>query len=256
MVLEPSNTSIVNKPHPAFLGSYLQGVLMENIDSDYAGYLHRLSFNPYSQCCLPGETDGTIIWKINALTDEAAEHILSPLGRIDSFELRAVNSRMSVIKTSLEAVPIKALTDLITHGNNSKMLMRFLTPTAFKSQGSYIFMPSIRLIFQNLLMHYSAIYDGSSEADQDTVSYIEQHALISSYDIRSYYYPHTANGGKKIPGFIGKLTLSLRGPSAMVGLANMLMKFGEYAGLGIKTSMGMGGFSYEPLTQPACPHKE
>ena len=44
----------------------------------------------------------------------------------------------------------------------------------------------------------------------------------------------------KIPAFIGKITIKLTGTKTMTNFANMLFEFGEYSGIGIKTSLGMG----------------
>ena len=104
-------------------------------------------------------------------------------------------------------------------------------------------MPSVRLIFQNLLMHYRQVYEGNKEIDVDTVAYIDQHVRITAYNLRSQYFAYASGAGKRIPAFMGSLTFSIGGPPTMGGLARMLLKFGEYAGVGVKTSMGMGAFS-------------
>ena len=46
--------------------------------------------------------------------------------------------------------------------------------------------------------------------------------------------------GVKIPGFKGDITIRIGGPQQMSNMAWMLAKFGEYAGVGIKTGIGMG----------------
>ena len=43
-------------------------------------------------------------------------------------------------------------------------------------------------------------------------------------------------------GFVGEICLKIKGPSLMVNLVNVLLQFGEYAGTGIKTAIGMGAF--------------
>lgn len=45
----------------------------------------------------------------------------------------------------------------------------------------------------------------------------------------------------KIPAFVGSLTLHAAGPQSLRGLVAMLLSFGEASGIGVKTSMGMGG---------------
>ena len=42
------------------LGPFLQGALMELVDSGYAAELHQLPFNPYSQYCL--WEDDALVW--------------------------------------------------------------------------------------------------------------------------------------------------------------------------------------------------
>lgn len=226
---------------PEVLGSCLQGVLMEHIDTAYARLLHQLPFNPYSQYCSK-DSDGNLVWHINALTDEAAAYIIEPMRTIDSITVRSRKLTLEPLKSTLETLDLKGLLDVIRQEGDRKQKVRFVTPTAFKSQGDYVFMPSVRHMFQNLLMHYSQVYEGSKEVDADTVAYINQHVKITSYNLRSQYFAYASGEGKRIPAFIGTLTLSIGGPVTMVGLVRMLLKFGEYAGVGVKTSMGMGAF--------------
>ena len=58
--------------------SNLQGVLMEQIDTDYAQELHQYSLNPYSQYVVK-EKDKTV-WYICTVNEEAYENIILPLG--------------------------------------------------------------------------------------------------------------------------------------------------------------------------------
>jgi CRISPR-associated endoribonuclease Cas6 len=46
--------------------------------------------------------------------------------------------------------------------------------------------------------------------------------------------------GVKIPSFVGKITFRMHGAQTMTNLAQMLFRFGEYSGIGIKTALGMG----------------
>ncbi len=244
MTLRPSGPFEATASKANALAPYLQGALLERVDAQYAGLLHQLPFNPYSQYCILAN-DGSIVWKVTALSDEAAQFLIEPLRSLEEVHLRAVGTSFSVSSTTLESLDIKCLLDSIYEDGPSKVKLQFLTPTAFKSRGSYVIMPTPRLIFQNLLMHYSQVYEGSKEIDADTVDFIEQNVHVCSYNLQSRYFEHVAPHGKKIPAFIGAMTLSIGGPQSMTGLARMLLKFGTYAGMGIKTSMGMGGFACE-----------
>lgn len=80
--------------------SNLQGVIMENIDEEYAGYLHQSGLNPYSQCLLKEE--GKIIWKICTVTDEAYECLIMPMSKISEFTLKNKKSPMKIVKKEIE----------------------------------------------------------------------------------------------------------------------------------------------------------
>lgn len=238
LVLKPTE-ALERSQRSGSLGPYLQGALMERVDAGYAALLHELPFNPYSQYCYwEGES---LVWRINALTNEASSHIIEPVRRLDVVEIKAMRASLEVTKTSLETLSLSALTGSVNEPGEDKLRVRFVTPTSFKSQGSYVIMPSVRLVLQNLLMHYGQVYDNNKEGYAETVEYVDRHMRILSYNLRSSYFGHIAGGRQRIPAFVGTMTLGLRGPDMTAGLARMLLRFGEYAGVGIKTSMGMGG---------------
>ncbi len=226
-------------------GPYLQGALMEQVDRDYVDMLHKLPFNPYSQYCYKEKESGKLVWRISALTDEAAAYVIEPLLRKDSFVIHGLKSEYAVLERTTRTISLKSLTDMIQGKGHGKTAIRFVTPTSFKSKGRYVFMPSVRLILQNLLMHYSQVYEDNKEMDEETISYMERHAAITSYNLRSQYFMHVMGDSRKIPAFVGTVSLSFKGPQTVSGLARMLLKFGECAGVGIKTSMGMGGMECE-----------
>jgi CRISPR-associated endoribonuclease Cas6 len=223
------------------LGPYLQGIVFEKIASSYASALHDLPFNPYSQYCFLDRQSGALVWQVNTLTDEAAEQIIKPLQTIGSINIKKKDIKLQVAQTSLKTIALKQLTDLIYSCEQTKTSIQILTPISFKSAGNYIHIPNLRLLFQNLIMRYGQAYSGSNEVDQQTIDYIGEHARMTSYSLRSAYYENISTSGIKIPAFIGSMTISVKGPQPMTGLAHMLLQFAEYAGIGIKTSMGMGG---------------
>ncbi|WP_039993143.1 CRISPR-associated endoribonuclease Cas6, partial [Slackia sp. CM382] len=225
----------------ASMGPFLQGFLMECIASDYATYLHGLPFNPYSQYCFLGDNGKTLKWRISTLTNEAFEQIAAPIQLVDSIEIKSLHLSLPVEQRTLETISLKDLTDSIYADESSKQSITFITPASFKQSGSYMFMPSVRLIFQNLLMRYGQVYENEKEIDPGTLEFIEQNVRMASYDLRSQYFSHAMNESRKVPAFVGSLRLSIRGSQALTGLVHMLSKFGEYSGIGIKTSMGMGG---------------
>ena len=60
------------------MGSLFQGVLMEQIDGNYASTLHNQGIKPYSQSLLDIHHNKAV-WTIRTLSDEAYENIIVPL---------------------------------------------------------------------------------------------------------------------------------------------------------------------------------
>ena len=77
---------------------------------------------------------------------------------------------------------------------------------------------------------------------KDILETFEKHVEISMYKLRSTSF-HL--DGTKVPAFIGDVTIVVKGPVQLVNLANMLLTFGTYSGVGIKTGIGMGGIAFE-----------
>ena len=60
-------------------GSIFHGLLMENIDPDYAECLHTRALNPYSQYVYFDKEKDNFVWKISTLTKEAKDNIIDVL---------------------------------------------------------------------------------------------------------------------------------------------------------------------------------
>lgn len=246
--LEPPMDFDASRLNACSLGPMLQSVLLDNADAAYAAQLHETGFNPYSQYCSK-DVDGNIVWRISALSDEARIRLLEPLRKVESFKLRNLDATFAISRQTLESESVSCLLEKLRNDDGSSFRVKFAAPTAFKSKSSYVIMPDVRLIFQNLLMRYNRVYAGESEADDETVSYIADHASITSYNLRSQYFPRTMGARDKIPAFVGTVTIHVSGPQSLRGLVAMLLSFGEAAGVGIKTSMGMGGMLLLPVGQ-------
>lgn len=240
LALSPISDVKYNPSQVAALGPMLQGFLMERVGGDYAATLHAMVFNPYSQYCTM-EDNGDILWTVSALNSEAVSRIIEPLSSIEAVALKAAGQSFDVKGKKMKSMGIDRLLDALKSEGEAKHRIKFASPTAFKSRGEYVILPNSRLIFQNLLMHYGQVYAGSNEVEEETLAYIADHSKVTAYNLRSRYFAHSRKEKTKIPAFAGELTLCISGSQPMQGLASMLLRFGEYAGVGIKTSMGMGG---------------
>lgn len=220
------------------ISSTLQGVMMELIDSDYADKLHNSNTNPYSIRFF--RDNDKQIWRINTFDTEAKEKIIDVLldPNLKSITIKHRNETIKIIEKILKVTTYEDLIEKY-YLNDSKRYIRvnFATPTSFKSNGKYMIYPTTRTIFQSLINKFSAYSDKITLDMDGLLENFENYSEITDYRMRSTRF-HLE--GVTIPSFIGEVTIKITGPQMMVNLANMLASFGEYAGVGIKTSIGMG----------------
>lgn len=218
------------------MASLFHGVLMECIDTGYAEYLHRSETHPYSSHLeLRGEE---WFWVVSTLNEEAYKYIIEEkLSKLTEFKIENKEMQVQVLEKKITKRDSDELEKKFYQENCSRYVeLQILTPMSFKQRGRYVFAPDVRLIYQSLINKYDKISDGEM-FDEDTLEYLIEHTFIANYNIRSMNFYME---GVKIPGFIGKLILKINGAQTMVNFGNILFEFGEYSGIGIKSSIGMG----------------
>lgn len=222
------------------IGSLMQGVLMQQIDYDYADILHRSELKPYSQFVSFGPAG--IKWTVQTLTATAEDEILQPLFA-DSFRevhLEQKELTLPILSKTIEHLTEDELMQQTFFGNCPRSVRTsFVTPCTFKSQGNYQIFPSIRLLFQSLVNKFDAASERSSVSYPELLNDLEAHTFITEYRLQSTRF---GVEGVSIPSYQGHITMKMNGPQQMVNLVHMLLRFGTYSGVGIKTAMGMGGF--------------
>ena len=174
--------------------SVFQGILMQEIDADYAEQLHQSQLHPYSQHIISDKEK--TIWRIYTLDEEAYQQIILPLlnPKFDSFTIERDQVKIKIVDKKLSTSSRQRLIEEYYLGECDRYIrLKFVTPTAFKSQGRY--------------------------------------------NIRSALFPLE---GVRIPAYEGFIVIKVKGPQALVNLANVLLRYAEYSGIGIKAAIGMG----------------
>ncbi|QSQ08591.1 CRISPR-associated endoribonuclease Cas6 [Koleobacter methoxysyntrophicus] len=235
---EPLNTNMSTMFH---------GLLMEFADSEYAGLMHRQGLKPYSQYICRGKNKKEWHWHIKTLTDEAFNKLAAPLfhGTADCLELKKKNIALKIKKKELgERLTVEDLVQkFYINGNaNRRIKIRFITPCAFKTSGRYEFFPHIPLIYQSLMNKFDCFSESVSVKDNDALRHLCENTRITDYRLKSSRFNLE---GIKIPSFLGEIIFRIEGPETLVNLANLLIYYGLWAGLGIKTTLGMGGIDVE-----------
>jgi CRISPR-associated endoribonuclease Cas6 len=116
-----------------------------------------------------------------------------------------------------------------------------LTPVSYKSDGFYQIIPSVDKIIANLINKWNE-FEESNKLEEDVLQEYLSRSFISKYKLKStrFYIEQT-----KIPSYIGELEISTTANTTMKNILSMLFEFAEYSGIGIKTSIGMGGIKVE-----------
>ena len=134
--------------------SNLQGVLMEQIDTDYAQELHQYSLNPYSHIC--------------TVNEEAYENIILPLEELKQITIRRKAITTNVVGRSIEILEESELMKQFYEESCDRYLnLQFCTPTAFKRDGKYVNYPDLRLVYGSLMRKYSAASEELDMYDED-----------------------------------------------------------------------------------------
>lgn len=113
----------------------------------------------------------------------------------------------------------------------------FTTPTSFKINGEYMIYPLISEIYKNIIHRFDSFSTGFKVYDETTLNTLIDNTAVIGYNLRSTSY-HLES--IRIPSFTGSLTVRVYKTTQLAQLANMIFKYAEYSGCGIKTALGMG----------------
>ncbi|OLP19170.1 CRISPR-associated protein Cas6 [Leptolyngbya sp. 'hensonii'] len=116
--------------------------------------------------------------------------------------------------------------------------LKFLTPTAFAQNRTYLPLPVPTLMFRSWLErwnHFAPVYLGS----EDLIGYLGEAIVLSHHRIQTY---STQIHQGQVTGFKGDVTLRVRGQidPLLANVANLLVQYAQFSGTGIKTRLGMG----------------
>lgn len=226
--------------HPS-MAVLLHGVLMRLVSPGAAAELHRQGLKPFSQYIVPGEP-GQALWVVNVLHSSAQEiyRVLSD-ERLKEIYLEQKGKSYPVLDRRAEVSPgyrEMAEEHYLTRPLERRWRITFVTPAAFKSEGGYCILPAPRLIYQNLINRWNQFAPGLSLDGENLCDQLTAHTAVKSYSLRSRPF-HLE--GVAVPSFGGWLELALGGPEALARLGVLLLHYACWAGVGIKTAMGMGG---------------
>lgn len=222
--------------------SLLQGVLMENIDTEYASFLHSNQLRPYTQSVI--KKDGKTFWRINTLNAQAYEEIILNLMKpsFDSFYLKHNDLDIKLGKKTYESMSYQQLIDNYADNCNKTTKVSFITPTTFKKEGRYYNIPDTKLIFNSLMNKFNVFSGGKFEDSRELITLIVDSTLIEEYNLRSSRFRLE---GTTVKSFIGSIDYRFSADSKVDNIAMFLLAYGCYCGVGTKCAIGMGAIEVE-----------
>lgn len=225
------------------MGSVMHGALMERLDTEVAATLHQEGTRSYSQAVFWNAETRQNIWRFGFLRDEVCTFMMDVLQHTSQLSLR--NRGYDVSLSVPRIISHLSYDDFSTQYLQSSPLRRmvnlhFLTTTSFKQQGGYVIFPDSRLIFQNLLNRWNAF---APEPLEDGISDILScYSVLRQYRLQSRIF---GVDGRHIPGFQGTMQYILTGNEIIRRTTTLLLAYAPYAGIGIKTALGMGAVTVQ-----------
>lgn len=228
---------------PAFWAYRLYSWMLECIPPEYGERLHTQGEKPISHYLFFEKEKNRSVWVVNLLTEEMEELFAPLLRRVDTIPLDTGSLQAELLHAEETITSQNLMTAARQEENIRRAELRFLSPTAFKQGGRYAIYPTPDLIIGSLLNKWELICPEYPLWDEDAVRMLQQGIFVTDYNLRTTRY---SLKNVRIPGFTGSVVLESRLAQPMQEIWKLLLHTAQYTGIGIKTTLGMGGTIYVP----------
>ncbi len=185
------------------------------------------------------------IWTVNLLGETAANAVGEILEKVSEIELDVFTLRLN--KLSCETIQGAESLLLLGQKRTQNLTgLSFRSPTSFKSGGRYMIYPREELLIQSLVNRWNECFPEYTLSDEEALAELQSGIHIVDYRLRTCRYRLK---GVSIPAFVGDISLEARLPIVLRDVWNSLLCFSEYRGVGIKTTLGMGGAEIIPTDE-------
>lgn len=220
------------------MGSVLHGALMETVKPAWAEAMHMQKVRPYSQYVTV--VNGKPCWRIQTLTEEAWEEILTSLMNRKTLFLKQRGSEVGL--SAFRILKQETFPDIEeTYWGNTEQIhhidMEFRTSTSIKSAGNYAVFPDPKLVFVSLVKKWNTYSEGSVIEESNLFEHMASQMDIAGYKL--HMHPFSLEG-RRIRAFRGSIRYGFFKNRSAASLIATLSHFAAYAGVGIKTALGMG----------------
>lgn len=214
--------------------------LLSQAPTEVGTALHEQATRPINQYILWNAAANRGEWVVNLMTDEMVE-IFSPV--LNALSVIALRSG-ALLATAGSTVEIPNFQHLLKCGESLSNVqlfpIHFLTPTTFKQDKRYVIFPQESLILHSLITRWNVSFPEAPMDDEDAFQALLFGLHIVDYNLHTTRYPMKQ---VRLPAFRGRIDIETRLPAPMMALWTALYSFAPYAGIGVKTTLGMGGMS-------------
>lgn len=208
----------------------LYAELLRRGPAAFGEQVHQTAFTPVAH-----HLDGTC-WQVSLLGQTAIDALAPVLQQAESFRLD--KHRLTLPVAACVCDRIDAPDDFFAQPLRRARL-QFVSPTAFKSNGAYQLLPTQRLLLQSLILRWNGCFpDCPIEDDGGGLERLAAGLLYTDISLTTKAYRIK---GQNIPGIVGQISVENTLPDFHGALCSALLQFAPYAGIGIKTGLGMGG---------------
>lgn len=231
------------RAHPS-MGSILHGALMELLPAPVADELHRQNLRPFSQAIYFDKEQNVPLWSLGFLTEDSAAACLHALSGITELYLHRRGYGVGLTEMRAEESDYTEIADqfFLSPTAPRGVTITFRTAASFKQNDRYIIMPEIGLILNSLLQRWNTFSPRLKLEEDDLRGHLAQMCRIVGYNLRSQNF---GLEGQTIRGFVGRLRIYFAANDMQRRLFGVLFRFAPFAGVGIKTALGMGAVDVE-----------
>lgn len=234
MILEFPNAEEMFAPEWAYR---LYAGCLKDVSNAYVEKLHGNATTPVSQFLK--QENSKIVWTVNLLGEEAERNIKPVLLKKDRYDIpKKIRVREKTVKEIRDVEQLFAMASTL-----KKHRLDFVTATAFKSRGQYTNLPTIELCLNNLVRRWNDCFPECFIEDEDGqgIETLGKGLFCTQYRLHDCRYTMKGNC---IYGFCGHLNIKNNMTGFHKELADALLLFSQYSGIGIKTALGMGGVEH------------
>lgn len=219
--------------HAQFLAWLQQG------DEALANHVHdEMQPRPFTLSPLRPQKNGHLQFHLNLLQDELWDGLWA--GMAESARLELLNNTFRLVQDELK-LDRRTYEDLADAGVETLIRLRFLSPTAFRSNDMNYPLPDPVKIYQSWLARWNQFAPQQVRYNISLLDVVQAHIAPSYLRIETDVLNF---GNYKLIGFHGLVSLRIMRPRALgreiLGRLNALADYATYCGTGHRTSMGMG----------------